>query len=677
MAIEKSRRDGQRRRSRPGVEGLETRQLMTVVINESPINSDFSTGTLPAAITTGPDGNIWFTDLAKIPGRLTYEGAVGFINPTTHVSNQISLDAFDTPVVGKIRPGGIVAGPDGNIWFTDPTEAKIGEINPTTLALNEFPIPSKNSGIAAGIAAGSDGNLWFTEPSQNAIDELNPQTRAVREFILPRGGSDPIGITAGPDGNLWFTENGTGMIGEINPTSGAISEFAAPTAGAKPIQIAAGPDGNLWFSEQIGIGTSATFKIGEINPTTGATADFAAPADSGVAAGPDGNVWFTEQANNAVGSINPTTHAIATYQAGTTPSALVTGPDGNVWINSADTIGSSQVVLPNEASIQGIVLSDPAANGTLEGGTLANQTVYLDLNDSGILTANDPTATTDAHGQYTFNNLAPGTYIVRVATFPIDTSTGPAASGQVITAVGGQVTIPKPFGLVATSSLLPLTASASPFGTDNPGPSTAELTGLFNTILANAPDPAVFSSELTALQNGGNLRQVAAKLFNSSDYQSESVQTYYQDYLGRSPTTAELNAWVYAMNTGTSQQQVATILLQSSEFSQDHPGNSDFVATLYGDVLGRQPTAVETNAWDAFLNAGGTRGALVEDVVYSIEAADREVDGFYSVFLGRTPDTTELNRWVASIFKGVSPTTVAIVQASSAEFVKRADKTIG
>ena len=68
---------------------------------------------------------------------------------------------------------------------------------------------------------------------------------------------------------------------------------------------------------------------------------------------------------------------------------------------------------------------------------------------------------------------------------------------------------------------------------------------------------------------------------------------------------------------------------------------------------------------------------MVEDVVGSIEAADREVEGFYSVFLGRAPDTTELNRWVADIFKGVTPTTVAITQASSAEFVKRADKTIG
>ena len=55
-----------------------------------------------------------------------------------------------------------------------------------------------------------------------------------------------------------------------------ITEFPAPTASSQPNWITAGPDGNLWFTVK---GTDA---IGMINPTTHAIAEFSIPtAQSG------------------------------------------------------------------------------------------------------------------------------------------------------------------------------------------------------------------------------------------------------------------------------------------------------------------------------------------------------------------------------------------------------------
>src|SRR5215469_4527719 len=80
--------------------------------------------------------------------------------------------------------------------------------------ITEFPVPA-----AYWITAGPDGNLWFTDPSNNQIGIINPATHAIAEFPVPTARAGPHEITAGPDGNVWFTESHASKIGEINPTT--------------------------------------------------------------------------------------------------------------------------------------------------------------------------------------------------------------------------------------------------------------------------------------------------------------------------------------------------------------------------------------------------------------------------------------------------------------------------
>jgi streptogramin lyase len=53
-----------------------------------------------------------------------------------------------------------------------------------------------------GIVAGADGNLWFVEFAASKIGEINPVTHAITEFPTPTAASGPLGITAGPGGSL-------------------------------------------------------------------------------------------------------------------------------------------------------------------------------------------------------------------------------------------------------------------------------------------------------------------------------------------------------------------------------------------------------------------------------------------------------------------------------------------
>ena len=182
-------------------------------------------------------------------------------------------------------------------------------------------MPTANSD-PFGITAGPDGNLWFTEYGGNKIGMINPTTHAISEFPVPTAGCRPRGITAGPDGNLWFTEYHGNKIGMINPTTHAITEFPIPTAASGPVRDHGGA------RRQPLVHRARRQQDRDDQPDDPRHhrvphPDRRRPSPSGITAGPDGNLWFTEVSGNKIGSINPTTHAIAEFPvptAGPRPS---------------------------------------------------------------------------------------------------------------------------------------------------------------------------------------------------------------------------------------------------------------------------------------------------------------------------------------------------------------------
>jgi len=210
-------------------------------------------------IATGPDGNLWGTEIGPSIARITTAGASA---------------EFALPPMANVSK--IVSGPDGNMWFTDGGTNQIGRIT-TSGDVTEYSIPTPNSG-PFGISLGPDGNLWFTESTGNKIGRITP-AGAITEFPAIADGSSPLGIAAGPDGNMWFTEALRNKIGRIS-MGGAVNEFAVPTPRAQPWSITAGPDGNLWFTESAlpVLGGSQRQKIGRI--TTSGPVTPTCPADA-------------------------------------------------------------------------------------------------------------------------------------------------------------------------------------------------------------------------------------------------------------------------------------------------------------------------------------------------------------------------------------------------------------
>jgi streptogramin lyase len=364
----------------------------------------------PVSIVTGPDGNLWFTEIsANKIGRVTTGG---------------EFTEFSIPTPNS-QPDEIDVGPDGNLWFAEILGNKIGRITPSG-EITEFVVPTPNSRPTV-VAPGPDGNVWFTERGTatvtattrpgNKVGRVVLATGRVEEFTLPTTvlmpalgpdqGRRPLGITAGPDGNMWFTEERMNQIGRIVPATGEITEFQLPdfTFRRQPFEITSGPDGNLWFTENFGN------RIGRIT-TGGEITEFEVPTpNSGpntIRRGPDPNaaadcafqrdqlgksgfdlrygsfgkcvaklattktLWFTETNANRIAQI--TTDGDVFEFAAPTPAGrpigITHGPDGAVWFaeNGGNKIGRLAVKSVGAPAAPGIRGDDSRDTDPPEGG---------------------------------------------------------------------------------------------------------------------------------------------------------------------------------------------------------------------------------------------------------------------------------------------------------------------
>jgi streptogramin lyase len=212
---------------------------VTGKINEFPTPNAVG---VPWGITAGHDGNLWFT---------AQGGFIGRLNPNSGVVSVFSLLSVNP----KSLPSAITTAANGDLWFIDGSH--IGRLVPSSPnSPAEFAVPRTNDSTQ-GIVAGPDGNIWFTEQADilpplpfsvpGKIARMTPAGVLTGEFPTPSKSSEPFGITVGPDKNLWFTEFRAGKVGRIT-TSGVFTAELPVGVGALPGGIVAGPDGNVWFT---------------------------------------------------------------------------------------------------------------------------------------------------------------------------------------------------------------------------------------------------------------------------------------------------------------------------------------------------------------------------------------------------------------------------------------------
>jgi streptogramin lyase len=241
-----------------------------------------------------------------------------------------------------------VAGADGNLWFTERQNDKVGAVDTDGRLVHEYFVPGVDP-KPAGIAAAPNGDIWFTTQGTgdnltNSAGRITPSGRVIM-YELFECACFPSGITTGPDGNLWAIEelgvyegSVPGTLDRIAPDGSPITRFPVPQEPLQPGHLPAfnapGPDGNVWFTEF----AADLHRIGRITPN-GTVTEFTLPGpltnSIGIATGPDGRMWVTQgdagrvvlvNTDGTVAGIIPTHHQ---------PSGISVGPDGNVWFTAS------------------------------------------------------------------------------------------------------------------------------------------------------------------------------------------------------------------------------------------------------------------------------------------------------------------------------------------------------
>lgn len=191
-------------------------------------------------------------------------------------------------------------------------------------------------------------------------------------------------------------------------------------------------------------------------------------------AGPDGdfntsgdNVLFPTKTTAGGGLFNFTKLAIGNYQLTVdTSSPVLTGYQPTTANPLFITIVSANQVITSAdfgfqlrtSSIGDTVFDDRNADG-VQGGAefgIPNVLVWLDTDNNGSLNGNEQSVITDKNGIYHFNNLAPGTYNVRidVSTLPPgSTLTNPADGHRTVNLGQGQAFADADFGVQLPASV--------------------------------------------------------------------------------------------------------------------------------------------------------------------------------------------------------------------------------
>ncbi|HET9030826.1 MAG TPA: hypothetical protein VFN49_11695 [Candidatus Aquilonibacter sp.] len=290
----------------------------------------------PDAMTEGPDGRIWFTDVLN--------GQYGAI--TTGGTITLYPNTFATY-------SDIVAGPDGKMYGLTSLSGSdyVSKFDPTTGANIAY---YHMQGPGNAITVGPDGKLWFTEGGSNPqIGSVMPSGNLTEYSINPIVGAspDPRGIIKGPDGQLWFCDNYNSRIDTIDVNGNfavAVDLTQAQPAGASGTgcsYLTVDANNKIWVAGnssgvvQIDPFTKQVLAVVPISSGMGITSHIAAGADyavyvsdgaklarisilagnsvteysppttpssvRGIAQGPDGRIWFSEDGINKVGALTP------------------------------------------------------------------------------------------------------------------------------------------------------------------------------------------------------------------------------------------------------------------------------------------------------------------------------------------------------------------------------------
>ena len=288
----------------------------------------------PADLVFDSKGNLWFTELNA--------NRIGKLDPAKAKSlTSEGITEYELPHPNS-RPHYITIAKNGMIWFTEGAN-RIGSLAPETGVIKEYDIPSSHS-EPHQIAEGPDGSIWFLELQTNKIGQLNPITGKITEFPIGPGNPHALALIGN---KVWYTQGGMPLVniffnklGCFNTKTGEIMEITVPPEKSVPHGLTVSSNGTLWFTEMLASKlaklelSDGKFQVVEYFLEKGRS-----PHDLYVDE-KQGYAWFTASNPDAIGRLDlskakPGTHKGVRYyklpDPDSHPTQIALDKNGNIW----------------------------------------------------------------------------------------------------------------------------------------------------------------------------------------------------------------------------------------------------------------------------------------------------------------------------------------------------------
>lgn len=172
-----------------------------------------------------------------------------------------------------------------------------------------------------------------------------------------------------------------------------------------------------------------------------------------------------------------------------------------------------------------------------------------------------------------------------------------------------------------------------------------------------------------AINGGASHGQVAADFLESPEYLSDFIKNGYQQLLGRPADAAGLNAWLAQMQAGLSMEQFLASLASSPEYFARHGSSlQGLVTAYYNDFLGRGPSSNDLSFWTNQIQSGVPSNLVALAFLNSAEYHDDFVIGLNQSYFGAPISAAAAANFVQTVAPNISRFTLQVAVLGTEQF---------
>jgi hypothetical protein len=172
----------------------------------------------------------------------------------------------------------------------------------------------------------------------------------------------------------------------------------------------------------------------------------------------------------------------------------------------------------------------------------------------------------------------------------------------------------------------------------------ASIQALYNEVLGRTGSLAELDGWVSVLNTQGQ-SVVVNDILRSQESLGRIVDGFYIRFLGRQSDAGGRAGWISFLQHGGTEEHLETLFVTSPEYLSHI--NTDFVQSLYINILGRTGDANELAGWNNQIQKLGLAG-IANGFTGSVENRTDTLDSYFQTFLHRAPTTTETNTFVNS-----------------------------